>query len=309
MKKVSLKMTDSNPFRFVKSVVVITVFSILACSCSNDDNHVPIQKEEHPVTTKEISQEIKELIFFKGNENASSVLISIPGGPSTEFDTSLVNLIFENFTTTDLLTVNVHQVQTLDSTRVKGNDLTLEQAVGLNSESIEMLDKVISYFKEQDRTVYVFGLSFGSFIVQDLIAKKGVDTADKYLMMLGRLDMNDAIWQAASEGKEAEFENGVTPILFPDPLPVIKERNLLRISAGFARNRYTQLLNTIEDLSNLTYIYGATDNAVGSLTADEVQFLKSKNANILTGNGGHDEPFVGFFEQGLKDAFGIELLP
>lgn len=302
-------MTNSNRFHFVSNVMLIVFFSIATCSCSNDDNQLPVKDEEPPVATKEISQEIKDLIFFKGEENASSVLISIPGGPSTEFDTTLVDLIFENFNTTDILTVNVHQAQTLDSTIVKGNDITLDQAVGFNTESIEALDKVISYFKDQDRTVYVLGLSFGSFVVQDLIAKKGMDTADKYLIMLGRLDMNDAIWQASSEGKEAEFENGVTPIIFPDPHPDVKERNLLRISAGLARNRYTQLLNPIEDLSNLTYIYGGSDNAVGSLTADEVQFLQSKNAIILTGNGGHSEPFVGFFEQGLKDTFGIELLP
>jgi len=37
--------------------------------------------------------------------------------------------------------------------------------------------------------------------------------------------------------------------------------------------------------------------------------LESKNATILTGNGGHDEPFEGFYEQGFKEAFGIEELP
>ena len=61
--------------------------------------------------------------------------------------------------------------------------------------------------------------------------------------------------------------------------------------------------------SNITYIYGATDQQIGSLTAEEVAFLKSKNANILSGSGGHDVPFEGYIEQGFREAFGIELLP
>lgn len=301
-------MTNSKRFHFVTNVMLIVFFAIVTNSCSSDDNQPPIKEEEPPVAITEISQDIKDLIYFKGDEKASAVLINVPGGPSTDFSPDIVDLIFATSNTTDLLTVNVHQAQTLDSTIVKGADITLDQAASFNTESIEVLDKVISYFKNQGRIVHVLGISFGAFVTQDLIAKKGIDSADKYLIMTGRLDMNDVLWQASSEGKEGGFENGVTPIVNADPHPEVKERNLIRLSAGLARNRYTQLLDPIEDLSNVTYIYGATDMAVGSLTTEEVQFLESKNAIVIAGSGGHGETFFEFIVQGLNEAFGIEIV-
>jgi len=306
MKKVSLKLTKSNRFRFATNLMLIAFLAIITYSCSNDDNH-PVKEEKPAVAITEISQEIKDLIYFKGDEKATTVLITVPGGPSTEFNPDIVDLVFATSNTTDLLTINVHQAQTLDSTIVKGADITLYQAVGINAESIDMLDKVISYFKEQGRTVYVLGFSFGVFVTQDLIAKKGIDSADKYLLMTGRLDMNDVSWQASSEGKEGWFENGITPIVDTDPHPEVKERNLIRLSAGLGMNRYTQLLDPIANLSNLTYIYGTTDEAVGSLTTEEIQFLESKNTNIIKGSGGHGETFFEFIVQGMKESFGIEI--
>jgi len=300
-------MTNSKRFYFVTTIMPCVFFAIVASSCSNDDNQPPVKEEEPTVAITEITEDIKELIYFQGDEKAATVLVTVPGGPSTEFATDVVDKLFPILSPKEILTVTVHQAQTLDSTIVKGADITLDQAVGFNTESIEMLDKVTSFFKAQGRTVYVLGVSFGAFVAQDLIAKKGIDSADKYLIVSGRLDMNTSIWQGAAEGRNGFFDNGVTPIVDDDPDPSVKERNLNRIGAGFLMNRYTQLFTTISDLSNLTYIYGETDQAVGSLTANEVTFLQSKKANILSGSGGHDEPFVGFFEQGFKDAFGIEL--
>ena len=67
-----------------------------------------------------------------------------------------------------------------------------------------------------------------------------------------------------------------------------------------------QQLSTIQDLSKITYIYGKTDEAVGRLTENEVQFLVSRNANVIVGEDGHDETLLQFFAQGFEEAFGIE---
>ena len=119
--------------------------------------------------------------------------------------------------------------------------------------------------------------------------------------------MNDVFWQALAEGKSGYFENGVTPIVEPEPFDNVFNRNEARLFAGLIMNRYTQHFNTIESLSNITYIYGETDDAVGRLTNEEVTFLQSKNANIFTGSGDHDEPYEGYLEQGFSEAFGIEV--
>ena len=290
----------------IKLIFIFNTLSILTIclsffmfSCSKDDVQLPM-------ASNEISQEIKNLIYFKGDESASTVLINAQGGPDVLLSTEEVDFIFENFDTTDLLLVNVHQAQTLNPSILEGDDITLEQAINFNAKSIAILYQVIEFFKAQDRTVYVFGASFGAFVVQELIAEKGIEVADKYLIMIGRLDMNDVMWQGLAEGKYGYFEDGITPILDSEPIMDVVDRNIGKIAAGLGMNKYTQRLNTVEDLSNLTYVYGATDEFVGGLTAEEVEFFKSKNANIIRGSGGHDDTFNDFFAQGFKEAFGIE---
>ncbi|WP_425075416.1 hypothetical protein [Psychroserpens sp. S379A] len=301
MKKVLSKTTRLNRIYAFKNTVLIVMCLVFMCSCSNDDDRAP------SVKTKEISQEIKDLIHFRGDEKAETVMVLIPGGPSTEFATDFVDDLAPIFSPEGILTVTVHQAQTLNPDIVAGTDITLTQAASFNTQSIEMLSNVITYFKDQGRTVYVLGYSFGAFVTQELIANKGIDIANKYLIISGRLDINDVIWQAAAEGKNGYFENGVTPIVELNPHPNVIERNYNRISAELSMNRYTQLFNTIEDLSSITYIYGDSDEAVGSLTTNEVQFLESKNTNIINGPGDHTTTFLNLIPQGLEVAFGIVL--
>ena len=281
------------------NLILILFLTIVTFSCSNDD--------EQPTATLEISQEIKDLIYFQGEEDAPIVLINAQSGPDTELTTDDVDAIFQIFNTTDLLAVNVHQAQTQNPSLLENDDITFDEAINLNSESVEILSQVIQYFKDQGRTVYVLGISYGAFMTQELIAKKGIDIADNYLIIVGRLDMNNVMWQAFSEGFLGYFENGITPIIDEEEDPDMVGRNLNRLAAGLAMNRYTQLFNDFQDLSNITYIYGETDQAVGRLTDSEVQFLESKNVNIIAGSGDHDDTISDFIIQGFSEAFGIEL--
>jgi len=209
----------SNYFKKYFSIVLL----LLLASC--DD--LPIGLPDDDTPPLEISQEIKELILFDGDEDAPIVVVNAASGPDSRLSMNDVNAITETFDTTDILTVNVHQGQTLNPSFIEENDITFEQAIDLNIQSIEMLSKVVTYFKGQGRTVYVFGLSFGAFIVQELISEKGIDVADSYLIMVGRLDINDEIWQALAEGRFGLFENGVTPIIFNETEPNVIDRKFM----------------------------------------------------------------------------------
>lgn len=300
MKRAISKVTTPGRYSYATYLILIICFpGLLALGCKKDDDGLP-----PPV--REISQEIRALIYLRGDEKAETVLINVQSGPSAEFAIDEVEDIVSDYNTEGILIVNVHQAQTLTPGILQGEDFTLDQAVNHNAESIEMLSKVINYFKAQDRTVYVFGGSFGAFVAQDLIAKKGIGMADKYLIAAGRLDMNEITWQAMAEGRLGYFENGVDPVILLEPEMDVVERNLNRIAAGFAMNRYTELFNSFDDLSQITYIYGENDEAVGSLTAAEVQFLQSKNARVIIGSGGHDDTLSRLVPQGMNLAFGIQ---
>ena len=297
MKNVLSKMKNQNYYSILSLIIVL----LITTSCSNSDENCQRIPDE-------ISQEIKDLIYFKGDEKASIILLNAQGGPSTTLSTDEVDTFFGGaFNTTDILMANVKQAQMLNPSILEGNDITLDQAVNFNTESVEILHKIIKYFKDQGRTVYVLGVSFGVFLTQDLIAKKGIDVADKYIMVSGRLDINEILWQGFAEGKEGGFINGVTPWLEPTPHTNVVERNTLRLQAGLGKNRYTQLFNTINDLSNLTYVYGTIDEAVGSLTDEEVTYLESKNTNIISGPYDHTDTYESLVIQALIDAFDIKL--
>lgn len=300
MKRVSKKMIHVNDCRTILNLILIVIVAITTFSCANDDDVNP------PANFNEISQDIKDLIYFNGDEKASTVVITVPGGPSTELATDIVDYFSTIFNTTAILNITVHQAQTLNPNILEGDELTLEQAVNFSAQSIETLYQVVKYFKDEGRTVYVAGISYGAFVTQELIAKKGIKVADKYLIMTGRLDIDDVFWQALAEGKLGEFEDGITPIIQTEPFDNVFNRNEARLFASLVMNRYTERFTTIQDLSAITYIYGETDEAVGRLTDQEVAFLQSKNATIIAGNGNHDTTFDDFIEQGFNEAFGIE---
>lgn len=299
MKKVFAKMIRSKKCIAITSAILIAMISMTIVSCSDDDDG------SLTGTINNIPQNIKNLIYFNGDEKAVTVLINAQAGPDTVLDQGLVDDLSQVLRPRGILTVNVHQAQTLNPEILENEDITLDQAVDFNAQSVETLYQVVKHFKDEGRTVYILGASFGAFITQELIAQKGIDVADKYLIITGRLDMNDVFWQALAEGRIGGFENGITPILDPEPAATVFERNEARLFASLIMNRYTQDFSSIQSLSDVTYVYGATDEAVGGLTNEEVTFLESKNTNILSGNGGHDEPFEGYFEQGFSVAFGI----
>lgn len=290
-----MKSPNYYPISTLIAIILIT-FTTISCSKKHITEPEPLK----------ISQEIKDLIYFKGNENASTVLINSQGGPGYELDERTVDIFFQGYNTDDVLMANVHQAQTQNFNPFVNNDITLEQAVNFNTESVENLYKTIKFFKDQGRTVYVLGVSYGAFLTQELIAKYGIGIANKYLIITGRLDLNDVVWQAALEGKNSEFQNGTTPVVNPNIETNVMEKNSMKLFAGIAKNKYTQRLETINDLSKVMYIYGTLDESVGSLTSEEINFLQTRNATVISESGNHDETYNNLVVGALKDFFGIE---
>jgi len=248
--------------------------------------------------------EINDLIYYTGNESSNTVIINTQGGPEPKLAIKEFNKILSKVNTMGLLKVNVHQAQTLNPQLFTNSEITFQQATAYDAESVETLYKVIKYFKDQGKTVYVLGISFGAFMAQELIAKKGIDVADKYLIMVGRLDINEVYWQGFSQGQNGHFINGITPVLKNQTETV--KKNMSKLAAGLGQNRYTQILNQYQDLSKITYVYGKVDEAVGKLTQIEIDFLTNKNANVIEAPGNHSQTIDNYIVQGFKEAFDIE---
>lgn len=252
---------------------------------SNEDKTEAITKLEE-VDTETI--EIEKLISRKiGNEDSDIVIVYSQGGPTTEIETDVLEEFREsNEKLKDALFVQPHQVQTRRPELFTADHISFEQAVEYDKETVSNIAEVVKYYKAKDKKVYVVGISFGAFVSADLINAEGTELADGYGIMVGRLDMNESFWKGFSEGKGGNFEEGITPVL--SEAESVEESNMYRLAAGIGHKRFTELLKD-KDLSNVVYVYGLVDEAVGKLTEKEVKFLKDRNAVVIENEGGHSE--------------------
>ncbi|WP_299800298.1 hypothetical protein [uncultured Maribacter sp.] len=289
-----------NRLNLIIYIIVFTAF----ISCNNDDDATS------PTNSLD---EISDIAEFYGNLEGDIVVIHAQGGPGLELDDAETsNQIVAELGIQSAMYVMVHQVQTKNPTLFTSSDITFEQAKDYNLQSVSNIKRVVDFFNNQEaKTVYILGVSYGSLIVQELIATYGADVADGYLILGNRLDVDDAAWQALSEGKFPyhiyDNDGNYTIELENDPeFDTIEERNMGRLLAGLAFNRYTDKLSNVSSLSKVTYIYGDRDEVAGPLSAQELEFLNEKGASIGHVEGGTHDDAIGTGVNILKEVFGIE---
>ncbi len=286
-------------------LIFLTFLFITFSSCEKDK---PITATEEPAPSLD---EIADIATFHGNKESNIVVINTQGGPLTELDIKTLKEIISESKTDSVFYVNVHQEQTKNPARFREADITFEQAKEADLKSVEYLKRVVDFFNMQkDKKVYVLGISFGAFMTQELIATHGTDIADGFLIVVGRLDIDEEFWKDYfSQGKFAYFdydEKGDYSIVFGGEGGDPEDRNTARLAAGLGYNRYTKKLDYLKDLSKVTYVYGNRDGAVGALTEKELQFLKSKNTHVLVVDGGDHEDGINKAIEIMKQTFGIQ---
>ena len=74
----------------------------------------------------------------------------------------------------------------------------------IDVQTIADLEEIAFEFKDKKKKVYVVGISFGAFVVQDSLAEYG-NIADGYLIMVGRLNIPKEVWSEFSKGNYVGF--------------------------------------------------------------------------------------------------------
>ncbi len=230
-----------------------------------------------------------------GNADADVVVVNAQGGPVPYLlprEAIIAPLIALNLERAYV--VNVHQAQTLDPDAFAGEDIAFEDARAADVATVEMLAAVVDHFLERGKTVYVVGISFGAFVVQELLATQG-NVAEGYLIMVGRIDMPEEVWTEFAEGRPVGFVDGVEIVTFTSEeagmggAGEISDRNMARLAAGLGHHRYSERLAGV-DLSNVFYVSGSVDEQVGRLSDAEVAFLYERGADVTVYEGGHETP-------------------
>ena len=205
--------------------------------------------ETPPTVTPEAAWAIEDAYHSFGNPDAGVVVVNSQGGPMPALVRKreiLEKLGLLNLERIHL--VNVHQAQTINPTPFTAADITFDEAKAADGESVEVLAALVDHFQAQGKTVYVVGISFGAFMVQELLATQG-NVAEGYLIANGRLDMPPTIWTVFAEGRTVGFVDGVeiedprTGGHGPAPEGTVPlQRNMARLAAGLGHYRYTERL-------------------------------------------------------------------
>ena len=226
-----------------------------------------------PENTEELFQ-----ILEGGDINSDTVWIFEQGGPKHEFVNEDVLLQFPNHE--DKLLVQSHQVLTYNND-LSQEDLTIEQLRVENEVNSEILHRVINHFKSQGKEVVVFGHSYGAMTVTHYLAHKGMEaSADAYVIMASRLDAERKLYENLQQGIFLTFPDYRNPEIYTTQPVNNQQRTELRLVGVISEYRYTEELRG-RDLSNVIYVHGKHDEAVGALTDHEIQFLNSHGAQVI----------------------------
>ena len=224
-----------------------------------------------------------------GNPGADEVWLFSQGGPRNALGDGLDLQDFPGYA--NRILVNVHQAQTLNPDLYTDKRLTSFERVQAEMDvSVEILHRVIRHFKSRGKKVVVFGHSFGALTVTRYLALKGPAAADRYVIMAGRLEMEQQLVDNRLDylnGKpkgiytfEYDSNSRKTAKHNPNLQPADRASELGMVFQGIqARHRYTELLKNM-DLSKVLFAYGTRDRRTGSLDAAEESFLRSRGATV-----------------------------
>ncbi len=264
------------------SALLLIFTSVSFTSCTSDDDSTTVSngyiKTVAPSNIEDLYQAI-------GPQTSDTIIVYSHGGPTEKLDLEdIEEPQFENY-----YRVYVKQAQHINTT-ISKNEITFNQAIQEDNVSTDMYYNVLKHFKDQGKIVIAMSHSLGSFIIPNVLATKP-NIADKVVIMAGRLDMPDVVWKGFRDGNLYDFPDGITPKPSTEPNQTGGSLSFTRLQAGLGKNRYTTLLSE-KDLKNVIYIYGEKDEAVGSLTNQEIEFLKNKGALPITiSNGDHSSMF------------------
>ncbi|QTE24310.1 hypothetical protein [Polaribacter cellanae] len=281
---------------------ILCSFTILFVSCNQKD-------DDTLESSNLLPKEIQQLVSIQGNKDSDLVIINTQGGPVTTLLEKELTAIIDKADAKNVLWVNVHQVQTKNPELFKDKDITFQQAKDYDQQSIDDLKKVITYYKTKtNKRVVVLGISFGAFMTQGLIEKYGIDVADQYFIMVGRLNIEENLWKGFQRGEIGGYtydEKGAYSIILYNQESV-EDRNTSRLAAGLGHKRFVTTLSKIEDLSKITYVYGTRDEQVGNFTQPEIDFLKAKKATVIKVEGKNHSGAINHGITILKETFKIK---
>lgn len=260
----------------MRTIFILLIATNLVMSCKKD-------KDTKSFKHKALPSDISKLYEFQGDETSDTVWIYVQGGPVTDREYAFEETyqdgsdLYPFFK--DDFRVYPYQAQHLDKTIAPSALFDFKAAKKEAAKSSEVVKRIVEHFNAKNKVVYLVGHSYGSFIVNDVLARYG-SIARKTISLNGRLEMDDVVWQGFSKGEEWLFEDtGINPTLNTSASDDIEEQNMRKLAAGLGYNRYTSKYANV-DLSDAIFFTAGDDKYVGDFTQNTIDFLQA-NAEQL----------------------------
>ncbi|WP_298541938.1 hypothetical protein [uncultured Aquimarina sp.] len=282
-------------------------FLILGCEFSKTSNENSIAENtilqhkkpiKHNYAPTVLSKDTTKLWLAEGSIEKDTVLILGDGGPKNlldyEFNGKIAMAYLPNFK--NYYNVNLHQATTYNKEIFNWEDeFTLDMAQKETANTSEMMYRSIKYFKDRGKYVVVVGHSYSAFVIPNYLANYP-SLADKYIITGGRFKADSLQTVYQLKDINTIFEEDGKSLWIPDenrpPNPnrprkyfkIRTAKNLLKAALG--QHDYTKLLKD-KNLSNITFFYGNKDRNVGVPTSYELDFLRSKNVQVIETDSDH----------------------
>lgn len=273
--------------------------------------------QQYPVVTNQVkynemifSDDVKNLIYNETNSPISlnslkdSVVVFVDGGPKHLIDFEE----FGGFKSVVLSGLNgqitpngfpnhsfigMHQMHEVNPTVFgSGTFFTPSNANQVNTQTLDMIERVVNWLKSNNKVVFLYGHSNGSFMLQNYMAS-GRTSPSFYIISGTRLKTIQDMLSNYPNYIDISYTDG-TILNTTNIAEVAKPYfNVLRYLQMNHNKDFTNLLSGNAMLSKTFYSVGFKDEALGKISAEEENFIDNNCPHVYFPDGDHGTSSLG----------------
>lgn len=246
-----------------------------------------------------IPSDTSKLFQKEGDWENEIAFVYVQGGPDLQLNIGPRDGLHLMPNHVDLLKIYPYQAQMLNPEMLASKPmLTKKQSAYENTQSVEILDRVIKYLVAHGKKVFLIGHSYGASISMEYVYAKE-NLAKKVVLMGLDLDEDISSWETLKTGEYIRWEDGQKPfarIIFgniPNDHPAKSSfnrvaDNLTMVVKNNMAKKYTDLYTEV-DFKNLISVYSTQDEANGRKSKEEIAILKEKGTTVVEIQGDHHD--------------------
>lgn len=278
---------------------------------STDPNqHYPVVTNQVNYNEMIFSENVQNLIYDETNKPISlntlkdSVVVFVEGGPKHlidfqefgDFKTVVLSgldgaIIPNGFPNHSF--IGMHQMHEVNPTVFgSGTSFTPENATQVNQQTLDMIERVVVWLKANNKVVFLFGHSNGSFMVQNYLAS-GRSKPDYCIVSGSRLKPIQDMLNNYPNYVDFSYTDGT--ILNTTPVAAVAQPyfNVMRYLQMNHNKNYMNLLAGNPMLPKTFYSLSFDDEALGKIAADEENFIDTNCPHVYFASGGHGAASIG----------------